>query len=140
MRDDQAFLDAGCGGFLRQNPQGGLRLAVPVDQGLERQRPLVRSRGGDDSFAYRAGPARVKSSRSPLAAAGLQESRFHVGRGFGAAGLEARSLAVGERRCEPCSFGGGSDPPGAAPGLYPASEGVKSASISPNICRSSNRS
>ncbi len=48
--DDADFLNVGGEGLFDQDAEDGLFLAVAIDQGLEWQRALALTRGGDDSF------------------------------------------------------------------------------------------
>jgi hypothetical protein len=49
--DHAEFLHARAGGLLEDDLQGGLRLALRVDQHLEGQRALAGIGGGDEGFA-----------------------------------------------------------------------------------------
>jgi hypothetical protein len=62
--DHAEFLDAGAGRLLQDDLQGGLRLALLVDQHLERQGALAGIGGGDEGFANFHGGG-VRRARQP---------------------------------------------------------------------------
>ena len=59
--DDAEFLDAGAGGLLEDDLEGGFRFALLVDERLEREGALARIRGGDEGFADGHGRARGRT-------------------------------------------------------------------------------
>src|SRR6516165_4601775 len=48
--DNSDFLGAGSNHFFENDLQGGFFGAVAIDQGLQRERPLIGAGGGDDCF------------------------------------------------------------------------------------------
>jgi hypothetical protein len=60
--DDHAkFLDAGAGGLLEHDLERGLRFALLVDEGLQRERALAGVGSGDERFANGHGGEKVES-------------------------------------------------------------------------------